>query len=139
MNGAPITKATLTPLVSPGRYRIEAAGITIESRYPENRMTKVLALAGVTGKLEVFGPSADGKRTILRITVDIEKHARHQWSEGGRGFKREAWTERSLAPLVEAAAKFRYSPQEAQDEIFRPKIPGGPGRASVSASAGGAS
>lgn len=112
-------RATLTPLLNKrgawvGQYAIEVAGVALETRYPENRMAKALAMAGITGKLEIYGPSADGKGTIFRITVDIEKHARFRWSEGDMGIRRRPWDELTLAPLMDAASKLSVTLEEAK-------------------------
>jgi hypothetical protein len=96
----PPLKANLSPLDHHGQCLIEVAGVSIKSRYPANRMAKALSLAGLTGKLEVYGPSADGERTILRLTADIEKDGSRQMAETDAGFRWSAWTERSLAALI---------------------------------------
>ena len=102
-----IFTANLTPL-GHGQYLIEVAGVSLKSRYPENRMCKVLLLAGVTGKLDVFGPNASGQ-TILRSTVDIEKHGHRQLSETDNGFRYLHWMRKSEAPLRKVAKKLKRS------------------------------
>ena len=114
---APPLEASLTPLDQYGQYLIEVAGVSIKSKYPVNRMAKALSLAGLTGKLEIYGPSADGERTILRLTVDIEKYGSRQMSETDDGFKWPPWTERSLAPLHDAASKLRPLLKDAQGQV----------------------
>ena len=116
----PALKAFLTPLDRRGHYLIEVAGVSIKSRYPANRLAKVLSLAGLTGKLDIYGPSADGKRTILRLTVDIEKYGSRQMAEtDADGFRWLAWTERSLVPLHDAAARLKRSLVDAQGQVAR--------------------
>ena len=109
--------AFLSPLDRYGQYLIEMAGVPIKSKYPSNRMAKALSLAGLTGKLEVYGPSADGKRTILRLTVDIAKYGLRQMSEADGGFRWSAWTPNSLAPLQNAAAKLKRLLVDAQKQV----------------------
>ncbi len=113
----PPLKAFLSPLDRHGQYLIEVAGVSIKSRYPANRMAKALSLAGLTGKLEIYGPSADGKLTILRLIVDIEKYGSRQMSEADAGFRWTAWTPQSLAPLQNAAAKLKPLLVDAQKQV----------------------
>ena len=117
LNTVPLLKADLSPLDRYGQYLIEVAGVSIKSKYPANRMAKALSLAGLTGKLEVYGPSADGKRTILRLTVDIAKYGLRQMSEADGGFRWSAWTPNSLAPLQNAAAKLKRLLVDAQKQV----------------------
>ena len=100
-------EAQLNPVDGNGQYLIELRGVSIKSRYPENRMCKALLLAGVTGNLEIYGPSTDGSRTVLRLTVDIEKHGHRQLSETGDGVRYLTWTDKSLVPVQKAAEKLK--------------------------------
>ena len=117
-------KAVLTPLYwqhsdKQPTHRIEAAGVSLVSTYAPNRMAKVLALAGFTGPLEVYGP--DGK---LRFTVDIEKYSRKRLSEtDGEGVRWFTWNEKSLEPLRELAKKASITTTDGQNEDFRLKTP----------------
>ncbi len=110
-------KAFLSLLDHYGQYLIEVAGVSIKSRYPANRMAKALSLAGLTGKLEIYGPSADGKRTELQLTVDIEKYAHRQMAETDAGFRWLAWSPLSLSPLHDAAAKLKPLLVDAQKQV----------------------
>ena len=112
----PPLKADLNPLDRYGQCLIEVAGVSIKSKYPANRMAKALSLAGLTGKLEIYGPSPDGKRTELRLTVDIEKFAHRQRTETDAGFRLLAWTPQSLAPHHNAAAKLKSLLVDAQKQ-----------------------
>lgn len=88
----------------PGHHGIEAAGIRIaKSRYAINRMAKALFDRGYRGTMEVYGPSADGTRIILRFTCIIEKNAARQLTEtSAGGFRRIQWSEMMLAALEAA-------------------------------------
>ena len=117
LNTAPLLGAFLSPLDQYGQYLIEVAGVSIKSRYPANRMAKALLLADLTGKMEVYGPSADGKRTILRLTVDIERYGSRQMAETDAGFRWLAWTPQSLASLQDAAALLKPLLKDAQKQV----------------------
>ncbi len=110
-------KAFLVPLDHYGKYLIEVAGVSIKSRYPANRMAKALSLAGLTGKLQIYGPSADGERTILQLTVDIDGYGSRQLTESDAGFRLLAWTPQSLSPLHDAAAKLKPLLVDAQKQV----------------------
>lgn len=92
-------RSELTPLDRVGNYWIDAEGFFLKGRYPENRLAKVLFDTGYRGLLEVYGPSTEGDRFILRYSCDIEKMATRRMSEDDRGIRFMAWTERSLAAL----------------------------------------
>jgi len=92
-------RANLMPLDRVGNYRIDARGFSLKSRYPINRMAKVLFDSGSRGRLEVYGPSADDDWITLRYSCAIEKMAARRMTEGDRGIRFVAWTEKSLAAL----------------------------------------
>ena len=74
-------------------------------------------LAGLKGMLEVYGPRADGERTILRLAVDIEKYGSRQMAETDAGFRWLAWTPQSLAPLHYTAVKLKSLLVDAQEQV----------------------
>jgi hypothetical protein len=112
-----------TPFDRHGQYLIEVAGASIKTRYPANRMAKALSLADLTGELAVYGPSADGERTILCLTVDIEKYGSRQMTETDAGSRWLAWTPNSLAPLHNAGAKLKRLLVDAQKQVVMGEDP----------------
>ncbi len=83
-----------------GNYCADAEGFSLKSKYPINRMAKVLFDAGYRGRMETYGPAADGKYIILRHIGDIEKMAAHRLTETSKeGFRFVPWTRKSLAAL----------------------------------------
>jgi len=70
-----VIRADMVPPDGRGKYRIEACGLSLDSNYAINRMAKALFDRGYRGRMEVYGPSADDKWIILRLTGDIEKMA----------------------------------------------------------------
>ena len=117
-------RAELVPLDREGNYQIDAEGFSLKSRYPENRIAKVLFDAGYRGQLEVFGRSADSDRVILRLTCDIEKMAAHRMSEGDRGIRLISWTEMSLAALKGATKHHPFTESAENNNSGRDLPPG---------------
>jgi hypothetical protein len=115
-------RADLMPINRVGGYRIEAEGFSLKSRYPENRMAKVLFDAGYRGRLEVYGPSSDGEQIILRYSCDIEKMAARRLTEGDRGIRFVAWTDKSLVALKRATKRHPFT-KEAEKQRIHPKQP----------------
>ena len=133
-SGSPIA-ARLWPLDLRGSYRIEVPEFEIEltSRYPENRLAKVLDLAGVEGKLQVF----DGESGMLRSKWNIHDFASRRSSETRVGFRREPWTKYSLRPLKEAVQKVRQALQDRRNNSNGTQTPEAPESEILAPSANG--
>jgi hypothetical protein len=115
-------RANLVPVNRVGGYQIEAEGFSLKSRYPENRMAKVLFDAGYRGRLEVYGPTTDGEQIILRYSCDIEKMATRRMTEGDRGIRFVAWTDKSLVALKRATKHHPFA-KEAEKQRPDPRRP----------------
>jgi len=117
-----VIRADLVPLNRVGGYRIDAKGFSLKSLYPENRMAKVLFDAGYRGRLEVYGPSADRERIFLRYSCDIEKMAERRMTEGDRGIRFVAWTDKSLAALERVTMRHPFA-KDAKNQRSDPGLP----------------
>jgi len=115
-------RADLVPLNRVGGYRIDAKRFSLKSLYPENRIAKVLFDGGYRGRLEFYGPSSDGEQIILRFSCDIEKMAARRMTEGDRGIRFVAWTEKSLAAL-ERVTKHHLFAKDTKNQRSEPGLP----------------
>jgi len=100
-------KAYITP-TNYDNCIIEVNGVLHKSKFAVNRMAKALHLAGFSGDLEVYGPSTDGEREILRMTVDIKSYSNtYIAEETNMGFRTHKWAGKALLPVEKLANELR--------------------------------